>query len=309
MTSFQMHRTIEPLPAETDDSPGYTDFRLWLAAKTALLGVGIVKPSDCCGAASLPFLLERLESLTNKQFLDATRHLERLNESVHDIQSMKYILQRWYCRESKHKYDYNITRHLKPPPVKTPHASRERAVQQLTIPQPANGVHYRNEEAIAIITRYPKGSYERGRVRQMMIAKGYVSSRSTLCRHVKRYEDGEISEAARKLKLDPKKAGLGYEGDYIRPNIRHVVKWKGRIVLPMIPVSLLEIATMQHAPATSRIANVDICAFIGNSDVVSKSEHGRFGNAQDDTMGADRNFNVFSEPNFPRLCKRKGCRH
>ena len=130
-----------------------------------------------------------------------------MNESVHDIQHMKYILQKWYCGESKHKYDYNISRHLKPPPVKTPRASHERAVQQLTIPQPANGVHYRNEEAVAIITRYPKGSYERGRVRQMMIAKGYVSSRSTLCRHVKdtkmeRYRRQLASENSTRRRLD-----------------------------------------------------------------------------------------------------------
>jgi hypothetical protein len=299
---YAMHRTMNPSP------PEYNDFRLWLGAKTVLLGEGKVSPSDCRGAASLPFLLEKLEELGHGEFIRALRHLEKLNTDWEDIWRMKYQLQRWYTTESKNKYNYVPYRKLKPRAVKKMKASCKTPALQLTIPRPANGVHYTNEEAIAIIQRYPKGSNERGRVRQMMVARHFVSSRSTFCRHVKRFEDSE--EATKKPKparsvIDPREVGLGYEGDYIRENIRHVVKWKGRIVLPLIPVSFQEIEAM-HAPAPSHLANVDICAFIGNTDLVSKSEHVRFGNvAQDSNMVNDRNCVVGQAPNFAQLCEDK----
>ena len=304
-----------------DNAPPNYDFQLWLGAKTVLLGEGRVSPADCCGAASLPFLLEKLEELTHKEFMKGLRHVHKMNASAMDIGSMLVTLTKWYSEESKHKYEYfhwvsdktgrQEWRKVKRPPVKktTPHKT---PAPQLTIPQPANGVHYTNEEAIAIIMQYPKGSNERGRVRQMMVARHFVSSRSTLCRHVKQFEDNEsVREKPKPPRnvTDPREVGLGYDGDYIRENIRHVVKWKGRIVLPLIPISFEEIEAMQ-APATSNLANVDVCAFIGNTDLVSKSEHGRSENiAQDSTMGNDRNDRNVGPPrfapNFAQLCEDK----
>ena len=63
-----------------------------------------------------------------------------------------------------------------------------------TIPEPARGESYEDEDDMKIISKYPKGSSERGKVIKLILQRGYVTggvtrSRSTLYKHVKKFED------------------------------------------------------------------------------------------------------------------------
>ena len=63
-----------------------------------------------------------------------------------------------------------------------------------TIPEPAHGESYEDEDDMKIISKYPKGTSERGKVIKLILQRGYVTggvtrSRSTLYEHVKKFED------------------------------------------------------------------------------------------------------------------------
>ena len=67
--------------------------------------------------------------------------------------------------------------------------------------------------------------------------------------------------------IDASTLGLGYKGDYIRPNIRDVVNEKSSMFLTVIPVSFAESKDMDLLDM-SRPKRIDICKIIGNLDRV-----------------------------------------
>ena len=157
----------------------------------------------------------------------------------------------------------------------TTHKRRKRNANSIiTIPRPAKGCIYTDEEQWNIIKKYPKGSPERSEVIRLMTQEHYVKSRATLYRHIKKSEDDERVKLTQQLKpshtpqhLAASHLGLGFNGDYIRPNIREVVNWKGRLFLTVIPVSFAESKDMDSLDM-SRSHYIDICKVIGNSDRV-----------------------------------------
>ena len=102
-------------------------------------------------------------------------------------------------------------------------------------------------------------SAERGTVVRVMVDEGLISASKTTI-----YEQIKMAQCARNARItqirakkrDASLLGLGYKGDYVRPNIRHKVSWKGSIFL-MVEGSgghhgnhqamcLLEILTLQQ---------------------------------------------------------------
>ena len=94
---YATHRAA-PGPSQT-----YSDFDLWLGAKTALVGMGVVSPEQCHGASSLPFLLGKLEDMDHTTFMKALRYLHDLHD---DRSPLRGTLMVWYANESKNKYKY-----------------------------------------------------------------------------------------------------------------------------------------------------------------------------------------------------------
>ena len=66
-------------------------------------------------------------------------------------------------------------------------------------------------------------------------------------------------------KSDTSSLGLGYEGDYTRWQIKIAVKWKGSILLSVIPAC--DALQPTHGP----LQTIDICSIIGNSDFAAKA--------------------------------------
>ena len=86
-------------------------------------------------------------------------------------------------------------------------------------------------------------------------------------------------------KSDTSSLGLGYEGDYARKEIQNAVKWKGSILLSVIP------ACDALQPTYGPLQTIDICSIIGNSDFVGKCN------------------NPFTEShtkNWQAMCKKEG---
>ena len=164
--------------------------------------------------------------------------------------------------------------------------------EEVTIPEPAHGEAYKDEDVMKILSKYPKGSSERGKVTKLILQGGYVTgccysrqkkrSRSTLYKHVKKFEDkeqmredvpplpGDNGDVASTVR-SKSSLGLGYDGYYITDNglRRHIAKWKGSVILVVTPVTFLEGEKMS-AVDISHPLNIDICDLIGNSDIVSE---------------------------------------
>jgi len=187
----------------------------------------------------------------------------------------------------------------------TPRKRRKRNVKStITIPRPAKGCFYTDEEQWNIIKKYPKGSPERSEAIQLMVQEHYVKSKSTLYRHLKKSEDDERSKMM--LQFKPShityhklpSLGLGYLGDYIRPSIRGVVNWKGSIFLSVIPVSFVESEDMDSLDM-SQLKYIDICEVIGNSDNVEPCHPG------DSSCIQGGHFESTYNPHFAQLCEEK----
>ena len=278
------------------------DFDLWRAAKAILLGNGLVSEKECHGASSLPFLLKKVEELRPADFQASRKYIPS--------RELRDCITRWYDdRRNGYKYarlrEYNdlnpsschdeeLWERMKakyPAPSKTRIASRKspkrkRSPIDITLPRPAYGCFYTDDEQWNIIKKYPKGSFERGEVVRLMVTNKYVKSSSTLRRHIKQSEEKDKKRRMRpphQLQIiQPKDIGLGYCGEYIRPAIREVVRWKGSIILSVIPVSFGEMDQNQDSLDTSCLQTIDICSIIGNSDEVVDCLPG-YGNVQDGT--------------------------
>lgn len=196
------------------------DFTIWVSAKAVLRFLGKLPRSECHGAGSTTVLLETMTQLDQNWFEKA------LNEVVLDEAA----------RDGLRKHYYDAHPSLSPPPIDhqhkrsaAVHASGEITKTTMSIPRPANGRVYNKQELIEIMKQYPRGSKDRGRVRDAILEKGYVSSRTTLYRRMSKLKDIEAAPPARRYapfisKGQAIHAGLGYEGDYIRYNIRNNVK-------------------------------------------------------------------------------------
>lgn len=163
-------------------------------------------------------------------------------------------------------------------PSSTTTHKRRKCMSTITIPRPAKGCFYTDEEQWNIIKKYPKGSPERSEAIRLMIQEHYVKSRATLYRHIKKSEDDKTDEITQQLMkmtyhitYNILRLGLGYKGDYIRPSKRGVVHWKGSIFLTVIPVSFAESEDMdsfKDSLSAHHPIYIDICKVIGNSDIV-----------------------------------------
>lgn len=130
------------------------------------------------------------------------------------------------------------------------------------VPLPSSGGRYGLDEAVEIIMNFPYRSAERGTVIGMMVDKGLISASKTTI-----YEQTKMAQCAtnaqitqiRAKKRDASLLGLGYEGDYVRPNIRHKVLWKGNIFL------MVEESGAYHR----NLQAIDICVLIGNTDLAT----------------------------------------
>ena len=189
-----------------------------------------------------------------------------------------------------------------PSPTTTRKRRKLNAKPTITIPRPAKGCIYTDEEQWNIIKKYPKGSPERREAIRLMTQEHYVKSESTLYRHLKKSEDNERDKMIQQLPpstlYDASTLGLGYQGDYIRPNIRGVVNWKGSICLTVIPVSFAESDNMDSLDM-SRSHYIDICKVIGNSDQVEQCLPKLYDCMQGDSLNAPYNLH------FTQLCQEK----
>ena len=188
----------------------------------------------------------------------------------------------------------------------TTHKRRKHnANSTITIPRPAKGCIYTDEEQWNIIKKYPKGSPERSEVIRLMTQEQYVKSKATLYRHIKKSEDDERVKMTQQLKpshtprcIDASTLGLGYKGDYIRPNVRDVVNEKSSMFLTVIPVSFAESRDMDSLDM-SRSYYIDICKVIGNSDRVELCS------SDDWNCIQGKSSNAPDHAHFTRLCQEK----
>lgn len=198
------------------------------------------------------------------------------------------------------------------------HQTINHEVDDITFPLPLNGIVYEDAEALNIIKRFPKGSKHRGKVRKAMIDKGFVSSRTTFCRKVKKMEDKEFAEESIRVRglqgVVTSRLGLGYKGEYIQPNIRDFAKWKGSIILPLIPVTFFAEAkyyrNSSYGIRGQNDQNIDICALLGNSDIVSPATGSQVMNESGSQNGHRYHYFTAQDPgkyphssNFATLCR------
>jgi hypothetical protein len=137
------------------------------------------------------------------------------------------------------------------------------------------GEKYNNlEEGMEQLMRLPYKSPQRRAAIKLMCQGGYFSDKeATIYKHLKK---------AAQLKNDcvpPQKTnntstfGFGSEGggytdnDYARYNIREAIRWKGSIILSVIPASVHPAPSCyQQQPTYGVLQSIDICSLIGNSD-------------------------------------------
>ena len=132
---------------------------------------------------------------------------------------------------------------------------------------PVKGKKYKLQEALDQILKFPYNSPERGAVTSLLCEGGYTPiKKSQLYKYITRAEKQKNQMAAQTTtKSDTSSLGLGYEGDYTRWQIKNAVKWKGSILLSVIP------ACDALQPTYGPLQTIDICSIIGNSDFAAKA--------------------------------------
>ena len=132
---------------------------------------------------------------------------------------------------------------------------------------PVKGKKYKLQEALDQILKFPYNSPERGAVTSLLCEGGYAPiKKSQLYIHINRADEKKKNQIATQTttKSDTSSLGLGYEGDYARVEIQNAVKWKGSILLSVIP------ACDALQPTYGPLQTIDICSIIGNSDFAGK---------------------------------------
>jgi hypothetical protein len=160
------------------------------------------------------------------------------------------------------------------------------------VPLPAKGKKYNLEEALDQILKFPYNSPERGAVTKLLCEGGYAGiKKSQLYKCIKRANEKLKNQTAMQTQTttlsDTSSLGLGYEGDYAREEIQNAVKWKGSILLSVIP------ACDALQPTYGPLQTIDICSIIGNSDF----------------RGKCNNLSEYSyTKNWQEMCKKEGLR-
>jgi hypothetical protein len=158
----------------------------------------------------------------------------------------------------------------------------------LGVPLPSHGETYDVEEAIKHIRKFPKRSQERGAVIELMLEGGYLRVKRTLLYKLLRRSENSKETPPSELITKEQQIGLSYEGDFVRPSIRDLVKWKGRIVLSVIPVTYHQYDNawpgdgcldmfrfnLQDYLKNTSTQFIDICSLVGNSDMYSRVQLG-----------------------------------
>ena len=281
------------------------EYLMWLGAKAVLEYVGRneirakwedeIEDYDVFPSGPLPKLLERVEHLDQDLFEEA------LDKTVFD-ESTRDNLREHYYHGHGHPPPYvhpdSVAANFHLTPLKK---------KMIILPPPSNGRAYDDDEMIGIIKKYPEGSRERGEIRNLMLKKGYVSSRTTFYRRVNKNKDQEAPpHTARpsdvKLKRDARYySGLGYEGDFVKWNIRHNVKWKGSIVMSLIPICFEDEGDVLEIMDRGTF-DIDICSVIGNSDMVTTVKQNQ---CKIRTMMLQDPAEYSSLSNFAQLCQEK----
>jgi len=177
---------------------------------------------------ALPFLLSKVEKLGHKAFFSALGYVRRLNEyqAAHIENWYTSESKRAYAYKRRRRgreyfdrvggHDPTLDEeikargtlesqypklpaitigellHVPSSSTTTTHKRRKHnANSTITIPRPAKGCIYTDEEQWNIIKKYPKGSPERSEVIRQMTQEQYVKSKATLYRHIKKSEDDE----------------------------------------------------------------------------------------------------------------------
>ena len=313
---YRTHRTNKPY--------SLNDWHLREAVEAMLVGEGKISKDELYSYhCNMPYMLKKLEELDHYQFMHALEWYARPNKEWLDERSIYDQIYYWYTHESIHKDKYplgmynrkSLFQPPKPKPATAAATTNKRKHVELKAPEPANGYSYSEREQLDIIKKYPKRSPERGEMMRMMVNNN-TKSRATLYRRLKEYEKKDYDNVLLQLKKLPKKMnlyealpqliGLGYEGDYIRPDIRHIVNWRGHICLLLIPISFAASEHMNDAldkniqPLSSvgfysKPYYIDIVSLIGNSDLVCKSGLGQSENIQDPNDEEDEHFKKFCQ--------------
>ena len=289
--SLVRERTRELLEPVPSDPFGGDDFNMWHTVRTLLQRAGY--DIDESGYHNLKYCLDKLVQM-DRQLFEET------------VEKNRYLIATWKVQL------YYYHHHLKGQTL-------DKASLITTV-----GAYSKDQKALKLAQLYPKGSKERGQQINMMVQNGDVSSRTTFYERLKKLEEKELAEKCKKMQ-DPlykrrvcpgpqiRSLGLGYNGDYVRENVRDNVRWKGSIILPLIPLTF----SLQREGgekvssfvSTKRPTEIDICGFIGNSDLVSKvgSSHNRRKNRKLNAkcvMMQNPNDYPHSS-NFARVCREK----
>ena len=299
---YRTHRTIKPF--------SLNDYYLRCAAEAMLVGEGKISEEETYAAhCNMPFLLKKLEELDHYQFMHALEWYTKPNKEWID-RKIGWQIYCWYTRESIHKNKYPLGQYnpeslFQPPkPKPATAAATTNKRKHVEISEPANGYSYSEKEQLDIIKKYPKRSPERAEVMRMFVNINN-KSRATLYRRLKEYEKKDYDNVLLQLHEFPKRMnlyeaipqliGLGYEGDYIRSDIRHIVNWKGRICLLLIPVSFVVSEQHMDDAFNQKPYRIDIVSLIGNSDLVCRSGLGQPENIQDPNNEEDEHFKKFCQ--------------
>jgi hypothetical protein len=139
------------------------------------------------------------------------------------------------------------------------------ALLALGLSLPPRGGKCDTEDAVKQILKLPKKSTERGAAIKLICKGGYISlSQAAFYKRIQGAENQKNGTTPQPKPNEVASLGLGYEGDFLQWDIRHVVKWKGSIVLSVIP------ACDAEQPTYGPLQTIDICSIIGNSDFASK---------------------------------------
>ena len=142
----------------------------------------------------------------------------------------------------------------------------------LGVPLPANGGQYELDEAVEIILNFPYRSKERAAVVRLMVEGELLPLKSAAL-----YDRIKMAESAKNERITHRNAtkdasllGLKYEGDYVHPDIRQKVSWKGSILLSVIPsCRRMKSRVVDSIINAENLETIDICALIGNTDLVT----------------------------------------
>ena len=162
------------------------------------------------------------------------------------------------------------------------------ALLALGVSLPRGEKYNNSEEGVEQLMRLPHNSPQRGAAIKLMCQGGYFSDiERTIYKRLKKatqlkndcvppqktnttttHVSGDRVVTVANIGFEHEGIGEGYADiDYARNNIRQAIRWKGSIVLSVIPASVHPAPSCyQQQPTHGVLQSIDICRLIGNSD-------------------------------------------